>query len=48
MPIGFGFIQLGGQRLVEQPIVDGTLYPTLPARLTKGDQAFFPFSVRRT
>jgi hypothetical protein len=35
VPISFSAIQLGRQRLMEPPIIDGTFQSALPARLAE-------------
>jgi hypothetical protein len=37
VPVSFGFVQLGRQRPVKQPIVDGAFQLALPARLAELD-----------
>jgi len=41
VPLGFGFVDLGWQRLVEPPVVDGSFKFALPAGLAETDQTFF-------
>jgi hypothetical protein len=41
VPIGFGLVQLGRQRLVKPPIIDGSFKVALPAELAETDQTFF-------
>lgn len=41
MPVGLGFVDLGWQRLVEPPVVDGSFKFALPTRLAETDQTFF-------
>lgn len=44
VPGGFGLVNLGWQRLMEPPIVDGLLQSTLPTRFAELDQTFFALS----
>lgn len=48
VPVGLGFVDLGWQRLVEPPVVDGSLKFALPTRLAETDQTFFALIRRRT
>jgi len=41
VPVGFGLVQLGRQRLVEPPVIDGTFQSALPACFAETDQTFF-------
>ena len=41
VPVGLGFVQLGGQRFVKPPVIDGTFQSALPACFTETDQTFF-------
>jgi len=41
VPVGFGLVQLGGQRFVKPPVIDGAFQSALPACFTETDQTFF-------
>ena len=47
VPVGLGFVELGRQRFVEPPVVDGAFQAALPAGLAETDQTFFALIRRR-
>jgi hypothetical protein len=48
VPVGLGFVELGRQRFVEPPVVDGAFQVPLPVGLAETDQTFFALIRRRT